>query len=255
MFGTEIMYDAWFAGEANVSDTFPTRNEFGFRNISDLNGSLATEVWAPLSVAAQSSKVLLDLTLPTPATNINLARAATFRGFSVLAMASDFCTGTLALGPELTTSQMLDTAIFWFSKAIDVGNANGTTDGKALANASLVGRARAKLQKGDKAGAATDATAVPAGFNFNMIYQDDRANRARLSNLVWDYTFERGRSRGRGVSGHRSASAVAGSHAAQAAAAGRRARRVLHPAEVPGVRLAHPAGIEARGGLHRRRGR
>jgi hypothetical protein len=192
MFGGEIMYDGWFTGEANVSDTFPTRNEFGFRNISDLNTSLQTEVWQPLSLAAASAKLVLDLALPTPTTNINLARAAAFRGFSVLVMASDFCTGALSSGPELTASQMLDTAIFWFAKAIDVGNANGTTDGKNLANASLVGRARAKLQKGDKAGAATDAAAVPAGFNFNMSYQDDLANRARLSNLLWRFTFDRG---------------------------------------------------------------
>ncbi|MDQ6610791.1 MAG: hypothetical protein M3Y64_00040, partial [Gemmatimonadota bacterium] len=32
------MYGGWFTGEINVSDTFPTRNEFGFRLISDLNG-------------------------------------------------------------------------------------------------------------------------------------------------------------------------------------------------------------------------
>jgi len=192
MFGWMATYSAWFTGEANVSDTFPTRNEFGFRNISDLNGSLQTEVWQPLSLTAASAKIVLDLTLPTPTTNINLARAATFRGFSVLTMATDFCSGTLSSGPELTTSQMLDTAIFWFSKAIDVGNANGSADGKNLANASLVGRARAKLQKGDKAGAATDAAAVPAGFNYNITFQDDPANRARLSNRLWQYTFDRG---------------------------------------------------------------
>jgi hypothetical protein len=192
MMGPEIMYDAWFTGEANVSDTFPTRNEFGFRNISDLNTSLQTEVWQPLSLAAASAKIVLDLALPTPTTNINLARAATFRGFTLLQMAADFCTGTLSSGPELTTAQMLDTAIFWFTKGIDVGTANGTTDGKNLANAALVGRARAKLQKGDKAGAVTDAAAVPAGFNYNMTYQDDAANRLRLSNLIWYYTFQRG---------------------------------------------------------------
>ena len=33
-------YGAWFTEEGNVSDTFPTRNEFGFRLITDLNGSL-----------------------------------------------------------------------------------------------------------------------------------------------------------------------------------------------------------------------
>lgn len=190
--GWLAMYGGWFSGEANVSDTFPTRNEFGIRTISDLNGSLLADVWQPISLAIASTKIVLDLPLPTPATNLSLARAATFRGFSVLQMASDFCTGTLSSGPELTTTQMLDTAVFWFGKGVDVGNANGTADGKALANASLVGRARAKLQKGDKAGAKADADAVTAGFVFNLNYTDDLTNRTRLSNREWQFTFDRG---------------------------------------------------------------
>jgi hypothetical protein len=158
------MYSGWFAGEANVSDTFPTRNEFGFRLIVPENGSLLADVWNPISLAAASSKIVLDLTLPTPTTNINIARAATFRGFSILFMATDFCTGTLSSGPALNSAQMLDSAIYWFGKGMDVGTANASTDGIALANAARVGRARAKLQKGDNAGAAADAAATPAGF-------------------------------------------------------------------------------------------
>src|SRR4029450_7104387 len=61
----------------------------------------------------------------------------------------------------------------------------------SLANASLVGRARAKLQKGDKTGALTDASAVPAGFTHMMTYQDDLANRTRLSNALWRGTVDR----------------------------------------------------------------
>lgn len=185
------MYSGWFTGETNVSDTFPTRNEFGFRLISDLNGSLQADVWAPISLATASAKTVLDLTLPTPTTNINLARAATFRGFSILLIATDFCTGALSSGPELTTAQLLDSASFWFGRAIDVGNANGTADGKALATAALVGRARAKLQKGDNAGALVDAAAVPAGFVFNLNYTDDANSRTRLSNRLFQFTFDR----------------------------------------------------------------
>ena len=185
------MYSGWFSGEINVSDTFPTRNEFGFRLISDLNGSLQTDVWAPISLAAASAKTVLDLTLPTPATNINIARAATFRGFAILYIATDFCTGTLSSGPELTTAQLLDSASFWFGRAIDVGKANASVDGIALANAALVGRARTKLQKSDNAGALADATAVPAGFVFNLNYADDANSRTRLSNRLFQFTFDR----------------------------------------------------------------
>jgi hypothetical protein len=192
MYGLLAMYGGWFTGEANVSDTFPTRNEFGIRTITDLNGSLNGDVWQPLSRAVASAKQVLDLELPNPTTNISIARAATFRGFAMLQMASDFCTGTFSSGPELTTAQMLDSATFWFSKAIDVGRANASTDGVALANAALVGRARAKLQKGDNAGAATDANAVPAGFEYLLRYTDDAGNRGRLGNDVYIFSFDRG---------------------------------------------------------------
>ncbi|MDB4885552.1 MAG: hypothetical protein JWN79_990 [Gemmatimonadetes bacterium] len=191
-YGLLIHYSAYFTDEMNVSDTFPTRNEFGLRTVSDLNGTLNSEVWAPLSVAAASTKTVLDLALPSPTTNINLARAATFRGFATLFMATDFCTGTLSGGPELTTAALLDTAIFWFDRANTVGRANASTDAVALANAALVGRARAKLQKGDNTGALTDANAVPAGFVFNLNYTDDLANRNRLGNREWIFTFDRG---------------------------------------------------------------
>ncbi len=190
-YGWLAMYSGWFTEEANVADTFPTRNEFGFRLITDLNGSLNGDVWQPISLATASAKTVLDLDLPSPTSNINLARAATFRGFSILMISTDFCTGALSSGPELTTAQLLDSAIVYFSKGVDIGNANGSTDGKALANASLVGRARAKLQKGDKAGAAADAAAVPAGFNFDLRMTDDLSNRTRLSNRIYQFTFDR----------------------------------------------------------------
>lgn len=190
-YGWLATYSGWFTEEANVSDTFPTRNEFGFRLITDLNGSLNAEVWAPISLAAASAKTVLDLELPSPTSNINYARAATFRGFAILMIGTDFCTGALSSGPELTTAQLLDSAIVYFTKGVDIGKTNGSTDGVALANASLVGRARAKLQKGDKAGAAADAAAVPAGFNFDLRMTDDLTNRNRLSNRIYQMTFDR----------------------------------------------------------------
>lgn len=191
-YGWLSMYGAWFSEEANVSDTFPTRNEFGYRLITDLNGSLNGDVWVPLSRVVASGKAVLDLDLPNPTTNINIARAATFRAFGMLQMASDFCTGSFSSGPELTTAQMLDSAIFWFSKGADVGKANGSADAVAMANAAIVGRARAKLQKGDKAGAIADAATVPAGFRFDVRYTDDVGNRGRLSNQLWVFSFDRG---------------------------------------------------------------
>ncbi len=74
------MYTGWFTGEVNVSDTFPTRNEFGYRQVENLNGDLTQYLWGPVSVSAAGGKGVLDLALPTPTTNIIGAQAATFRG-------------------------------------------------------------------------------------------------------------------------------------------------------------------------------
>lgn len=191
-YGWLIMYSSWFSGETLVAETFPTRNEFGQRQVPNTNGSLTTDVWGPLSLAAASSKILLDLELPNPTTNINYARASLWRGYSFVFMAEHFCQGTVDSGPALTTAAMLDSAVANFTNAITVGNANATADGRALANAALVGRARAHLQAGRKAQAATDADAVPAGFVYNLPFIDDLGNRTRLSNRLWQFTLDRG---------------------------------------------------------------
>jgi starch-binding outer membrane protein, SusD/RagB family len=188
--GTFIQFSSHFTGETYIMETSGAQNEFGRREVSELNGQALIQ-WRDMSLAAASGKLLLDLTLPEPTTNIHIARAATFRGYAILFLATDFCSGALSSGPELNTNQMLDSAIFWFTKAIDVGKANGTATAVSLANASLVGRARAKLQKGDKTGALADASATPAGFTFVMTYQDDLANRTRLSNALWRGTVDR----------------------------------------------------------------
>ena len=191
-YGWLIMYSSWFTGETLVSETFPTRNEFGRRDVDESNGSLNGDVWAPLSLAAASTKLVLDLELPTPDTNLNYARAALWRGYSFLLMAENFCSGTVDAGPELNTAAMLDSAVASFTRAITIGTATNVADGTLLANIARVGRARAHLQAGRKPQALTDATAVPAGFVFTMPYVDDLANRTRLSNRLWQFTLDRG---------------------------------------------------------------
>ena len=44
-YGDLAVYSAWFANEARVGDTFPTRNEFGLRNISPLSHGDNEDLW------------------------------------------------------------------------------------------------------------------------------------------------------------------------------------------------------------------
>ncbi|MBC7895347.1 MAG: hypothetical protein H7066_08025, partial [Cytophagaceae bacterium] len=145
-YGWQILHASWFTGEAQVSETFPTRNEFGRRDVQQSNGSLNANMWTPLTLASASTHLVLELDLPNPTTNINYARSALWRGYSFVLMAENFCTGTVESGPELTAAIMLDSAVVNFTKAITIGTANASAEAVALANPARVGRARAQLQ-------------------------------------------------------------------------------------------------------------
>ncbi len=195
-YGWLAMYTSWMSGEADVAETFPTRNEFGRRAVDPSNGSLSGDVWFPLSQTAASTYLVLEKTLPTPTTNTNYQKAHFALAYSFLLMAENFCQGTVRSGPPLNTAAMLDSAIGHFTEAINIGNAvtvaADTAAARNMARAAMVGRARAKLQKGDKPGAIADANAVPAAFNYNMVYFDDLSNRTRLGNRLWQFTADRG---------------------------------------------------------------
>lgn len=191
-YGHLIVYSSWFVGETDVSETFPTRNEFGRRAVTEQNGSLNFDVWFPLSQSASSAYLVLDAELPTPASNINYARANLFLGYSYQFMAEMFCRGTVRAGPELNTAAMLDSAVAHFTLARDRGLGAGGAVGTSIANAARVGLARAHLQAGRNADAITAAQSVPAGFVFNLNYQDDLAQRFRLANRMWFYVRDRG---------------------------------------------------------------
>ena len=128
----------------------------------------------------------------TPESNISYVRAHTWLGYAFTLMAEQFCQGVVYGGPLLSTNDMLDSAIANFGAAITKGTANGTAAAVQLANVARVGRARANLQRGNKSAAATDAASVPAGFTFSFTHLDDPTNRTRLSNRMWQFTFDRG---------------------------------------------------------------
>lgn len=190
-YGHMIVYSSWFVGETDVSETFPTRNEFGRRQITIQNGSHDVDVWFPLSQAASSAYLVLNTELPNAASNINYARANLFLGYSYVFMAEQFCVGTVLSGPELTTTAMLDSAVLHFGLVVSRGTAAGG-EGLILANVARVGIARAHLQAGRGPQAIAAADAVPAGFTYSLNYVDDLAQRFRLANRMFLYVRDRG---------------------------------------------------------------
>ena len=190
-----IVYQAWFTNEARVGDTFPTRNEFGRRIVADANVTMSGEVFNPLSVAIATTADATDLLsgLDDASTNLNYLRVNFASGWARLAMAETFCQSVIRGSAPLTTDQMLDSAIVAFERAVSIGTANGGATAVSFANAARVGLARAQLMKGNTAGAASTAAAVPADFVFAIDYADIAGNRGRLGNDVFGFSAGGGR--------------------------------------------------------------
>lgn len=163
------------AGE--LADASPTAARWSYdrRNIlpGDATYSTATcqglGVYTPISTARYTAdQALAKLDEWTDAEVPNRGKlqgtAALYAGFSYVLLAEGFCTAAVNVGPELNTNQLLDSAEARFTRAITLATTAGDQN---VLNAAYVGRARTRLDKGDKAGAASDAALVPVGFKLN----------------------------------------------------------------------------------------
>ena len=95
-----------------------------------------------------------------------VATAAAYSGYSHLLLGEGFCSGvlldeSLEAGGEVPRADVLRRAVARFDQAVTGAQAAGNAD---VLNMALVGRARARLDLGDKAGAAADARLVTASY-------------------------------------------------------------------------------------------
>ncbi len=193
--GDLVVYTAWFTNEARVGDTFPTRNEYGKRDINDVTNGTHGGVYFNLQRAVSSGEQSIRILKEKP--GIDLARAQFASGFGILFMAEFFCEGTVAQGltepgPRMDTQQLLTMAIQRLTEARTTAQGiTGNTEASNMATAALVGIARAHLFAGRKAEAATAARQVANNFVFNLQHVDDPSNRGRLGNNVWLFSESR----------------------------------------------------------------
>ena len=102
------------------------------------------------------------------------ATSAAYSGYAHLLLGEALCTAAVDGGPELSSQQMFAMAEQKFSTAMSGGG--------DIANMAQVGRARARLNQGDAAGASSDAAQVPAGFVRNARFSSASF---RSSNRIW----------------------------------------------------------------------
>jgi hypothetical protein len=118
-----------------------------------------------------------------------LAQTNVAEAYSMLLLSEGFCSTTFTTydasqnpvyGPELQPKDAAAAAEARFTGAIAAAQAAGAS-GTAFLNAAYVGRARARLDQGNLAGARADAAVVPAGFVYNA--STSKANTRRLNRV------------------------------------------------------------------------
>ena len=123
-------------------------------------------IYTPIQVARGTADRALELLQGwTDAQVANrqdlIAKAAAYAGYSRILLGEGFCSAAINLGPEMTSAEIFASAEAMFTTAITAAQAAG--DQQVLSMA-YVGRARARLDQGNTAGAAADAALVPSGF-------------------------------------------------------------------------------------------
>ena len=144
-------------------------------------------IYTPIQVARGSADRALELLQGwTDAQVANrqdlIAKAAAYAGYARILLGEGFCEAAINLGPKLTSAEVFASAEAMFNTAITAAQAAGD---QQILNMAYVGRARARLDQGNKTGATADAALVPAGFVMNATAENSpirRQNRIQTFN-------------------------------------------------------------------------
>lgn len=108
-----------------------------------------------------------------------IATAAAYAGYSTLLLGEAMCEAPLHGGASLTSNELFAEAETRFNRALQ------GSPSAAIRDLATLGRARARLNQGNTAGAQTDAQAIPAGFLYNATFASTgtrESNRVERSN-------------------------------------------------------------------------
>lgn len=141
-------------------------------------------IYAPLQTARSSAETVLgylktwtDAEVPVNRTNL-IAIASAYAGYSYVMLGEGFCTMSISrinpdrsidYGGQISRDSVFKIAVTRFTEAIAAAGTAGNAD---ITRMAYVGRARAKLNLRDFAGAKADAQQVPAGYTKNASYSD-----------------------------------------------------------------------------------
>jgi starch-binding outer membrane protein, SusD/RagB family len=189
-------FSGLFTDEMIDIETFPTRTVMNQRNAQPANGSLAG-VFQDVGQAHNDDLRAIGQYKQFSPTSPGLAEIYALDGYLYLFIAEDWCsgepfstvnvaTGAVVNSAFLTTTQMLDTALSRFQAASQAAASSDTASAASpFGELATVGTARAQLDLGDVAAAATTAaTLKDATFNFQIL---ESVNSTRQNSAIWYY--------------------------------------------------------------------
>jgi starch-binding outer membrane protein, SusD/RagB family len=164
--------------------SMPTNNFYG---TSTCDAVQFPGVYVPLSVARAAGDTAAAAfegwtDEQVPDRSLLIAEASYASGYSLILLGESMCSAAINLGPELTPAQLFALAVTRFDTAVVAATRAG--DATTL-NIALLGRARAELDAGDPGAAATDASQIPDGFEYDV--SADAIN-TRRQNPIWNAT-------------------------------------------------------------------
>lgn len=116
-----------------------------------------------------------------------IAIATTHAAYSLVLLGESMCSAAIDGGPELTPTQLFAEAEARFSAAIDAATA---AQDNSILSTALAGRARARLDQQNYAGARADAELVPPDFVRNATYSTSKVRREnRVYTQMWRDNF------------------------------------------------------------------
>lgn len=171
-----FMYGGLLADEWRSGDTFEQRNTADARLVVVSNSFLATPFRTMQRVRTEGQRAIDALRTFAPIPASNIALMFNLRAFSENQMGETYCNGIPFSNPTATGIDfgLPVTVDSVFKRAITSADSalanNGGTDAARMTNLALMIKARAQLNRGLFATAATTVAAVPTNFVFSATY-------------------------------------------------------------------------------------
>ncbi|MDQ2890834.1 MAG: RagB/SusD family nutrient uptake outer membrane protein [Gemmatimonadota bacterium] len=176
----ECAYGAFVAVGGLMSDELvdasitASRWPYDERSVQTSDGNYSTNtcdnftpgVYTPISTARYTADTVAALLKGWTDQQVSgradlLAKALVYSGYDRIMLGEMFCTAAINRGPELSSAQIFAQAEDKFTQGLAAAQAANDAQ---LTSLAYIGRARARLDQGNLAGADADAKQVPPGF-------------------------------------------------------------------------------------------